>query len=685
MKALVRAVFTLFTLIILSLPPLQAASIQEVEQAREKGDLIVADNKARELLQTATEKSDISLEANAKFQLARNAMERNDYPEAQAWLNQSSTLFQEIGDELGMAKTYRQIGLTYRYQSNYSVSLEYLYMALAIYQSQGSPRDLASINNSLGVVLEKMGQFNEATVYHQQALEANYALNDQSGIASALYNLADIRRVMGDYALALDYFTQALEIDEANGNKKDIAYSSYKMGYVNMQMGNYELAGQFMQRAHQLFQEIGAKRDIDWALSGLADLAMRQGKLADAEALARGIIERAKANNYNSLLLDVYQTLIDILLLKKEYAEALNVINVAMELAENINESHKISQLLALKVTASEALADVSVAYEALKRQKELDDTLFNQTRLDALASAQAQTEFVRRANEIERLKQQQALQEIQAKAERENRQMLAIGIVGLAVVAFLLYSRRVQSNYTKQLESEVALRTSELKKANEELAALSLTDKLTGLNNRRFIENQLDADIASVLRKHKQAEYGDLPEHADLCMYVVDLDNFKAINDTFGHTAGDRVLQQTATRLKRIFRESDYLVRWGGEEFVAVARFVNRADAEVLAKRIINDIQNTPFTLDQTKSETITCSVGFACFPFACGHHSEEPLVDMFTAADQCLYAAKQSGRNTWVGVSDINDSSVLPLPSSLVALEELAGQDKLKLLHKR
>lgn len=680
MKLLLSALFTFFVLLS-GLSQAQSISPDDVVQAREKGKLDLADSTATTLLAYANDTNNTSLQADALYQLGRNAMERNNYPQAHQWLNQANRIYLDLNDKLSTAKTYRQIGLTYRYQSDYATALEYLYMAMAIYQHSGSEQDLSSINNSLGVVLEKMGQFNEAAAHHQLALEIDYELNDETGIASGLYNLGDIRRVLGDYEQALEYFRQALALDEASANKKNIAYSTYKVGYVSMQLGQYKDAAQYMQRAHALFTEIDAVRDIDWALSGLSELALKEGKLSEAKSLAIEIIGRAEKYQYKSLMLDVYHTLIEIYVAQKQYNEALALIEKAIELAESTEESHQVSQLLAKKANALEMQALFQDAYETLKRQKQLDDALFNQRRLDALASTQAQTEFIRRANQIALLEQRQGLQKIQAKNERDDRRNLFLGVLVLVLMAFLLYYRHSQQKYMQKLGHEVALRTAELKSANEEFEALSLTDKLTGLKNRRFVESQIEADISSVLRKHQQTSSPLSPKDADLCLFVIDIDKFKRINDTFGHIAGDEVLQQMAKRLKRIFRDSDFVVRWGGEEFVAVSRFMNRNDAEALAKRIVDDIRRTPFALGDSVNETITCSVGFSCFPFYSKTQNYNTMLDIFMVADHCLYAAKGAGRNKWVGILDIADTNILPIPSSIPALKALEDKQVLTL----
>lgn len=660
-----------------------ALTAEDISNVRDGGDLTLAEEMAQTLLSEAKLSGNELLQADALFQIGRNAMERNNYPSAQQWLTQALNLYQKIGEQPAIASTYRQLGLTFRYQSNYSVALEYLYMALAIFQQQGLTRDVASVHNSLGIVLEKMGQFTEAARYHQLALETNYQLNDASGIASALYNLADIRRVMGDLTLALDYFEQALALDEASESKKNIAYSRYKIGFVNMQMGNFAIAREYMQSAHTLFVEIGAKRDVDWALSGLAELNFKEGNIEVAMEQATEIMQRATANNYNSLLMDIQLLILDIHIHNKAYSVAAALIDEALIFARSLEEAHKVSQLLALKVQVSEQRNELGTAFNALKQQKALDDSLLDQQRIDAIASIQAQTEFIRRENQIALLQQQQALEQIQEQKKREQQLFIGIACIGVLILGFLVYSRAIQVKYTRQLEQEVKRRTAELQKANTELAALSVTDNLTGLKNRRFLEHQIENELITAARKPQTTkDQRGQHEQTDLCLFVVDIDHFKNINDTYGHVAGDRVLKQTAERLQKVLRASDYLVRWGGEEFVVAARFSQSQMATDLADRIIHGMQEAPFFVDENSRETITCSVGFCCFSYQTDLPSDNRISTLFSIADSCLYAAKSAGRNRWVGIIDMMQPNSFPLPNTIEALQALDKQGAVKLV---
>ena len=210
-----------------------------------------------------------------------------------------------------------------------------------------------------------------------------------------------------------------------------------------------------------------------------------------------------------------------------------------------------------------------------------------------------------------------------------------------------------------ESLEFKVAERTLGLHKANEKLEKINITDDLTGLNNRRFITNNLKNDIDLVLRKHRDKSAVSNKEQnndSDLIFFLIDLDHFKRVNDVYGHTAGDAVLMQIKSIFTKVFRETDYFVRWGGEEFLVVARFTDRKIAPVLAEKLRKTVERYDFVIGDGNVIKKTCSIGYASFPFI----KESPEIldweHVLDIADHCLYAAKNSARNSWIGLEDIS-----------------------------
>ena len=210
---------------------------------------------------------------------------------------------------------------------------------------------------------------------------------------------------------------------------------------------------------------------------------------------------------------------------------------------------------------------------------------------------------------------------------------------------------RALNATQAQLLEKNV-----ELERAYQALEEISLTDQLTGLRNRRFFLQHVDADVGMSLRRYDDplregAERTSTPGK-DLVFFMVDLDHFKQVNDRHGHAAGDAVLIQMRERLREVFRESDYLIRWGGEEFLMLARATHRDDACLVAERIRRAVADREFVLPDGARLRKTCSIGFACFPFLPSAPRQLSWSEVVELADQGLYLAKRSGRNAWAAL---------------------------------
>ncbi len=239
---------------------------------------------------------------------------------------------------------------------------------------------------------------------------------------------------------------------------------------------------------------------------------------------------------------------------------------------------------------------------------------------------------------------------------------MLALAAIWLLLRWWSLRSRRRQL----ALEANVRDRTVELQAANallqkqaETIREASLTDPLTGLHNRRFFTQRIESESQLAVRRYKSGSTAPI-EQADLLFFLIDIDNFKRINDTQGHAAGDAVLVEMRQRLQSVFRGSDFLIRWGGEEFLAVARGASRAKASELAERVRTAVNGLPISCSRSEMVTVTCSIGFAPYPFLCGHPQALSWEEVLALADAALYSAKNSGRNSWVGFTG-NDQTEL------------------------
>jgi diguanylate cyclase (GGDEF)-like protein len=131
----------------------------------------------------------------------------------------------------------------------------------------------------------------------------------------------------------------------------------------------------------------------------------------------------------------------------------------------------------------------------------------------------------------------------------------------------------------------------------------------------------------------------------------MIDLDHFKTINDSAGHAAGDVVLRQVRDLLKSVSRTSDIIVRWGGDEFLLVARDPSGSDLAELAERIRAAVAQHVFEIGEGRMVRTTCSIGFASYPFFREQLDALSWEQVVSVADRALYVAKANGRNAWVG----------------------------------
>ncbi|QEW06948.1 sensor domain-containing diguanylate cyclase [Nitrincola iocasae] len=171
------------------------------------------------------------------------------------------------------------------------------------------------------------------------------------------------------------------------------------------------------------------------------------------------------------------------------------------------------------------------------------------------------------------------------------------------------------------------------LEKANLELSKLSRTDHLTGLNNRGYWETCLQQEFERFIRTQQPTS-----------LILLDIDHFKQVNDTQGHLAGDAVIRQLADIIRQMIRTTDIAGRYGGEEFGILLLNTPAVNAEILAERLRYAVETRPIAYEGEQL-MVTISLGVAA-----ADNSFQDYQSWLEKADQCLYQAKESGRNQFV-----------------------------------
>jgi diguanylate cyclase (GGDEF)-like protein len=221
-------------------------------------------------------------------------------------------------------------------------------------------------------------------------------------------------------------------------------------------------------------------------------------------------------------------------------------------------------------------------------------------------------------------------------------------GIVVAGVVRSLAAQRRRQADLEAALEAKA-----------RELRDAALVDPLTGLRNRRFVTEVVLPEVAAFLTQRLQilrsgTRRRTIAEAGVFGVFLFDIDHFKRINDTLGHEAGDRMLQQFSFLLRRSVRQDDFVIRWGGEEFLVVLRFTDRDHLDTYARRVREQVEQTTFLVADAAGGSLkkTTSIGYISLPFFDEQPEGLEFEQALLLADEALYKAKEGGRNRAVRV---------------------------------
>jgi len=201
-------------------------------------------------------------------------------------------------------------------------------------------------------------------------------------------------------------------------------------------------------------------------------------------------------------------------------------------------------------------------------------------------------------------------------------------------------------------------------------LTQLAMRDPLTGLPNRRHVTEFMPSDASLAVRTAIAGSRASKGAPYRFQMMMLDLDQFKTVNDSYGHETGDRVLVEVGRTIRAALREEDIVARWGGEEFLVIARNIEGPSADVSA-RLRLAIARARIESGSKPVLSLTCSIGSAVFPFSEDRPALFSWKDVLALADRCLYYAKENGRNRSVGIAAGEEFGSLPDAAALLEID--------------
>lgn len=466
-------------------------------------------------------------------------------------------------------------------------------------------------------ILQTIGQTPRANTVLEQALaEARADAPAQSQLialdALALLHAADL----GNHEVAEGYFRQALEL--APGLAAENPMRDYGHALNLVQLGRFDEAADAFDRAASMADRAGpALEQLRYRIrSNRTDVLVARGQRVEARAdLVASIDAQRRLRDVQGE--SVSQAKLGTLQLADgDSASALQAAEAALRLAEQGHFINEQREAATLAVAAHRARGDFARALDLAQGLYDRELARLRNQNLATLASLQAQLESQGQALQVERLEHQNQIQTLHlARATMlRNVAFAALVLVGVLGIVFASYQRRV----------------------NRRLRRWSALDPLTGVFNRREATRRLSAQAGGAARG---------------VLFLIDADHFKAINDTHGHAAGDRVLIELARRLQTVCGDGAILARWGGEEFVMACPLQTHEQAMQMAERLRIAASTGSLPLSDAHERRISVSIGFAPVPFF-PDSVDEGWQKVLRVADLALYVAKRSGRDAWAGV---------------------------------
>ncbi len=484
---------------------------------------------------------------------------------------------------------------------------------------------------TVGQAYAEQGDFPTALSKMQQALDtARQATSDPVMLFGALNALTQLYTQMKEYDKADLTLQELLELAGQLRSPGRMAAAKTTEYVLAVEIGQYKRAIQAQQLALDLMRKLGSERMVGMALGNLSDAYLKLHDYPRAAQYANESLRSTQKSGDRSMESTARANLAQAYLAMGRIAEGKQQYEQALARYEQENNKPLLQAILREYGEALERVGDTAGAVSAYHRERTISDQLFERRRQQAVLELQEKYETEKKQRQIELLSRDNQLKGTELDNKRLQQRvwwLLALVTALGALIVGMLYRRVRHAN--AQLEVK-----------NLELKAQSVRDPLTALYNRRHFQDFMRA------LPHSEARESDLVG----ALFLLDVDHFKHINDSYGHAAGDAVLKMLAEHLRVALRETDMIVRWGGEEFLAYLPAVSRHGIDDVARRILRSIAAQKVEY-QGHSITVQVSVGYAPFPLA-PDGTPLPWERVVNLVDMALYLAKANGRHRAYGL---------------------------------
>ncbi len=512
---------------------------------------------------------------------------------------EADRIAERTGDKALRTRTALMAGQAYADEGNFPPALKRVQSAVALARASGDTVLLIHALQSLAFLYGQLKDFDHGFDILAEAM----TLANQHKLAARMAMLKEIEYGLavetGQHDRGLDALLTSLAYERRSGAEALSAATLVNLSDSYLRRKNYKVA-------------------LDYGMQAMQ--AARQFKQMNIEATANVNIGQAYLG-------------------MGRMAEGKRSFLAGLAWYEKTGDKPALQQVLMEYGAALERAGDLDGAVRAYHQERALSNELFEVRRQKATLELQERYEAEDRQRQIQLLQRENEVKSAELYSRTLERRvwwLLALVFALVSVIVGVLYRKVRHANAQLQVR-------------NQELKQQSSRDPLTALYNRRHFQEFMRAQAAERVRLQRASD------DAVGALFLLDIDHFKQINDSYGHAAGDAVLKVIADSLREILRETDMIVRWGGEEFLAFLPSIPHEGLDEVARRLLNGIAANTVTY-QGKDIKVYASIGFAPFPHipGCPVLGWERAVNL---VDMTLYLAKAHGRNRAYGVQAFNN----------------------------
>ncbi len=512
----------------------------------------------------------------AHFRLSR-------YKQALELGQEALETFKELGDNKGQQRTLNTLGMIYAESGDLTGALRVFLQTQKLCETLGETKGEADALNNIAIVYSYLGDYVNSLESQLKSLALSHQIGFRIGEMKSLINIATIYLEQDKAAEALEYLKQSLGLrSQEDPHTYGVALGNLARAYRGVgELGEALKSGL---EALQIMESLGDTASASYTLNELGNINFLLGNYQESEQHFRRSLSIMQEIGDRKGEAETSLLFAKLLKAQAQPDAAIDVLSNALNISKDIGAQSEIAEAHLALATLYKTKAQFDSAYQHLNDYLSVKETLssdMSKKRFEALR-VKFETEQTEKEKEIYRLRTVE-LAEANAKLEELSQELF--------------------------------------KQANE--------DPLTGLFNRRRLEQELARELERARRSEGK-----------LSTMICDIDNFKQVNDRFSHQVGDFVLQRVAQLLKRYVRGADVVARYGGEEFVILFPEASAKDAQMVCERLRERIADAPWH-ELHPDLKITMSMGIC---------DDISLVDGFAMIDQAddkLYEAKRNGKN--------------------------------------